>query len=121
LSRFSLNFKNDIVLNIFYLLVFAVVFKTADLIWAFAIYFVVWHSIPSIKEQINYLYGEFTFKNFLIYFKSAFPYWIITLFGIVILYYTIENKQLFNALFFSLLAAITFPHTFIIIKMQNKK
>jgi Brp/Blh family beta-carotene 15,15'-monooxygenase len=121
LSRFSLNFKKDIVLNIFYLLVFAIVFKTADLIWAFAIYFVVWHSIPSIKEQVNYLYGEFTFKNFLIYFKSAFPYWIITLFGIVILYYIIENKQLFNALFFSLLAAITFPHTFIIIKMQNKK
>jgi Brp/Blh family beta-carotene 15,15'-monooxygenase len=121
LSRFSPNFKKEIVLNIFYLLVFTVVFKTADLIWAFAIYFVVWHSIPSIKEQINYLYGDFTLKNFRIYFKSAFPYWIITLFGIVILYYTIKDKQLFNALFFSLLAAITFPHTLIIIKMQNTK
>lgn len=121
LCRFSSHFNKEIILNIFYLLVFAIIFKTADLIWAFSIYFVVWHSIPSIKEQVNYLYGEFTIKNFIIYFKSAFPYWIITLFGIVFLYYIIKDKQLFNALFFSLLAAITFPHTIIIIKMQNTK
>ncbi len=121
LSRISLIFKSQILINIFYLLVFAIIFKTADLIWAFAIYFVVWHSIPSIKEQINYLYGDFTITNFIIYFKSAFIYWISSLFGILILYFIFRDKELFNALFFSFLAAITFPHTLIIIKMQNNK
>lgn len=115
------NFKKYIIVNIFYLIVFAIVFKTADLIWAFAIYFVVWHSIPSIKTQINFLYGDFNFKNFGIYFKSAFPYWIISLIGIAGLYFLFKDKELFNALFFSFLAAITFPHTIIILKMQNRK
>lgn len=116
----SKEFKNSLIVNIFYLMVFAIVFKTADLIWAFAIYFVVWHSIPSIKEQVSFLYGDFSFKNFQLYFKSAFPYWIISLLGIALLYYVFSDKEIFNALFFSFLAAITFPHTIIIIKMQNK-
>jgi len=120
MSQISSTFKSQILINIFYLLVFAIIFKTADLIWAFAIYFVVWHSIPSIKEQINYLYGDFTITNFIVYFKSAFIYWITSLFGILVLYFIFRDKELFNALFFSFLAAITFPHTLIIIKMQNK-
>jgi Brp/Blh family beta-carotene 15,15'-monooxygenase len=117
----SMKFKSEIVVNIFYLIVFAVIFKTADLVWAFAIYFVIWHSLSSIEEQINYLYGSFTLKNFRSYFISAFPYWITSLFGIFILYFIFKDNELFNALFFSFLAAITFPHTIIIIKMQNSK
>lgn len=121
MNKNSLTFKNHITINIFYLFVFAIVFKTADLIWAFAIYFVVWHSVPSIKEQINYLYGNFTLNNFKKYFKSAFIYWIASLIGILILFLAFKDKELFNALFFSFLAAITFPHTIIIIKMQKKE
>lgn len=121
MSKISLPFKSQILINLFYVLVFAIIFKTADLIWAFAIYFVIWHSIPSIKEQINYLYGDFTINNFIIYFKSAFIYWITSLFGILIIYFIFQDKELFNALFFSFLAAITFPHTLIIIKMQKNK
>lgn len=121
LNSISVKFKSEVVVNIFYLIVFAIIFKTADLVWAFAIYFVIWHSISSIEEQINYLYGSFTLKNFRSYFISAFPYWITSLLGIFILYYIFKDKELFNALFFSFLAAITFPHTIIIIKMQNSK
>jgi Brp/Blh family beta-carotene 15,15'-monooxygenase len=120
LNRKTTKFKSEVILNIFYLLVFAVVFKTADLIWAFAIYFVVWHSFPSIKEQIHFLYGSYSFTNFKRYFKSAFVYWIISLIGIGALYFLFKDKEIFNALFFSFLAAITFPHTIVIIKMQNK-
>jgi len=120
INRNSIQFKSEIVLNIFYLMVFAIIFKSADLIWAFAIYFVVWHSIPSIKEQINFLYGDFNFKNFKRYFLSAFVYWIASLFGISILYFLFKDQEVFDALFFSFLAAITFPHTIVILKMQNK-
>lgn len=116
-----IKFKDEIIINVFYLLVFAIIFKTADLIWAFAIYFVVWHSLPSIKEQINFLYGDCNYKNFIVYFKSAFLYWIISLLGILVLFFVFKDKELFDALFFSFLAAITFPHTFIITRMQNDK
>jgi beta-carotene 15,15'-dioxygenase len=120
LHTISKKFKSEIVLNLFYLMVFAIIFKTADLIWAFAIYFVVWHSIPSMKEQIQFLYGDYTMDNFKRYFKSAFLYWILSLIGIGVLYFIFKEHKIFNALFFSFLAAITFPHTLIIIKMQNR-
>ncbi len=117
----SNTFKSEIIANLFYLIVFAVIFKIADLIWAFAIYFVVWHSIPSIKEQMNFLYGDSTLKNFKLYFKSAFLYWFASLLGIWILYFIFREQKIFDALFFSFLAAVTFPHTIVIIKMKNRQ
>ena len=116
------NFKKQIIINIFYLLVFAIIFKTASLIWGFAIYFILWHSIPSILEQLKFLYGESNFASFKTYFIKAFAYWLISLIGIGLLYALLKDKAIFDALFFSFLAAITFPHALVIMKMyKNKK
>lgn len=117
----STIFKKQIIINIFYLLVFTIIFKTASLIWGFALYFVLWHSIPSILEQLNFLYGKSNLANFKKYFLSAFIYWIVSLIGIGLLYFLIKDKEIFNALFFSFLAAITFPHALVIMKMFEKK
>ncbi|WP_310555632.1 Brp/Blh family beta-carotene 15,15'-dioxygenase, partial [Flavobacterium sp.] len=106
-----------ILLEVFYLLVFTIIFLSSSLIWGFAIYFIIWHSIPSMIDQIKYLYIDVTFSNFKLYFKSAFFYWIASLFGIAILYYIFKDEKIFNALFFSFLAAITFPHVLVILKM----
>ena len=103
-----------------YLLVFAVLFKVGSLIWGFALYFIFWHSIPSLQDQIKFLYGNYSFDNFKLYFKVAFIYWIISLLGIVILYLLFKDETLFDALFFSFLAAITFPHAFVILKMSQQ-
>ena len=113
------NFKNEIAVNIVYLILFGIIFKNANLIWAFAIYFIVWHSLPSIKEQICFLYGNYSIKNFVRYFKAAFVYWILSLIGILLLYLLFKDQEIFKALFFSFLAAITFPHALVIMKMQN--
>lgn len=113
------HFRNAIVVNIVYLILFGIIFKNANLIWAFAIYFIVWHSLPSIKEQICFLYGNYSLQNFKRYFKAAFPYWIFSLMGIGLLYVLFKDQEIFKALFFSFLAAITFPHTIVIMKMQN--
>jgi Brp/Blh family beta-carotene 15,15'-monooxygenase len=110
-----------ILTELFYLLIFTVIFKASSLIWGFAIYFILWHSIPSIIEQMNFLYGKFSFQNFITYCKSALIYWALSIVGIVSLYFIFKDKQLFNAIFFSFLAAITFPHVFVITKIFNKK
>jgi beta-carotene 15,15'-dioxygenase len=110
-----------ILLEIFYLLVFAIIFMSSSLIWGFAIYFILWHSIPSMIDQINFLYGETSIKTAFAYFKSAFLYWFASLFGITLLYFTFKEIKLFDALFFSFLAAITFPHALVILKMFEKK
>ncbi len=117
----SIKFKQTIIEELVYLLVFSILFKVGSLIWGFALYFIFWHSIPSLQDQIRFLYGNNSFKNFKLYFKSAFIYWIVSLIGIVLLYLFFKDETIFDALFFSFLAAITFPHAWVILKMFEKK
>lgn len=113
--------RNKILLEFFYLIVFTIIFKSSSLIWGFAIYFVLWHSIPSIIDQIKYLNGSFSIKYFITYCRSAGIYWLISIMGIALIYFTLKEEQLFNAMFFSFLAAITFPHTVVITRMFRGK
>lgn len=114
-------FRKKLETELFFLLVFAILFKSSSLIWGFAIYFIIWHSIPSILDQIKYLYGSYTFSHFMAYCRNGFAYWLASLFGIGLLYFLFRDKEIFNALFFSFLAAITFPHVLVILKMSHKK
>ena len=115
------RFKSYFFKELFYLFVFSIIFKVSSLIWGFALYFIFWHSIPSIIDQIKFLFGIVNYKNFKLYFRSAFAYWIVSLLGIALLYYVFKDQKIFNALFFSFLASITFPHVVVIIKMFGKK
>ncbi|WP_295335882.1 Brp/Blh family beta-carotene 15,15'-dioxygenase [Flavobacterium sp.] len=113
-------FKNQLPVNLVYLILFTIIFRNSNLIWAFAIYFIIWHSLPSIKDQICFLYGQYSFQNFVQYFKAAFLYWFVSVTGIALLYFLFRKEAVFTALFFSFLAAITFPHVLVIMKMQNR-
>lgn len=113
--------RKELALELFHLLVFAIIFKSSSLIWGFAIYFVVWHSIPSIVDQIKFLNGSVTKENFIQYCKKAGVYWFVSLLGIALLYFVFKEEHIFNALFFSFLAAITFPHAIVITQMFRKK
>jgi beta-carotene 15,15'-dioxygenase len=115
------KFQKKLLLELFYLIIFSIIFKVASLIWGFAIYFIVWHSIPSIIDQIKFLYGDFSKTNFITYLKSAIIYWIVSLIGLAIFYFGFGNEKLFNTLFFSFLAAITFPHVLVMLTMFGKK
>ena len=117
----SEKIRKKLLLEFFYLLLFAILFKSSSLIWGFAIYFVLWHSIPSIIDQIKFLNGSFSIKYFVDYCKAAGIYWLISIVGITLIYYVCKEEQLFNALFFSFLAAITFPHAVVITNMFGTK
>lgn len=115
------KFKNYFFKELFFLFVFSIIFKVSTLIWGFALYFIFWHSIPSMIDQIKFLFGKVSYNNFKLYFRSAFVYWIVSLIGIALLYFTFKDQKIFNALFFSFLASITFPHVVVIVKMFGKK
>lgn len=119
--KHSSYFINSAVIQILYLVVLAIIFKVASLIWGFTIYFILWHSVPSLYDQIKFLYGKYTFGNFISYIKSAAVYWILSLLGILLLYYFLKDEKIFDAIFFSFLAAITFPHVWVISKMFKTK
>jgi Brp/Blh family beta-carotene 15,15'-monooxygenase len=113
--------RKQLLTETLYLLLFIIIFKSSSLIWGFALYFVLWHSIPSIFDQIKFLYGNYSFLLFVTYCRSALLYWGISILGILVLYFVFRQEQLFNALFFSFLAAITFPHALVITRMFSGK
>lgn len=117
-------FQKNLAIELLYLVVFTIIFKVGSLIWAFAIYFIFWHSIPSLLNQIKFLYGEVSISYFKAYCKSAFLYWLISIIGILVLYFLLKDYKIFDSIFFSFLAAITFPHVIVIERMfhiENKK
>ena len=103
-----------------YILLFYVLFMNSTLLWSFAIYFIVWHSIPSLRDQILNLYDRVTFRTLMKYIKDSILYWVVSILGIIILItLTNDDLRLFNLLFFAFLAAITIPHVFILGKMHE--
>jgi len=115
LSILLLNRTSKILYEFFLIVLLGFLFNTSSLILGFSIYFVFWHSFPSVKDQIIYIYGSFEYYNLIKYIKSSVLYWFISLFTIFIAYNFLDfNQDYFLPLFFSFLAAITFPHTIVI-------
>ncbi|MBU86654.1 MAG: hypothetical protein CMC53_01020 [Flavobacteriaceae bacterium] len=99
----------------------SLLFYSSDLMLSFAVYFVFWHSIPSIVEQTNYIFGQNSYTSFIQYFKKAFIYWIVSMVGLVVFFYFLKDDQvLLTSVFFSFLAAITLPHTLVIFRIKIK-
>ena len=117
------NNKNSLIQlfeEVAYVFLFYILFTNSTLLWSFAIYFIVWHALPSINDQIINIYGQTNLTNVIKYLRVSILYWGLSVIGICMLsYYTADNTALFNLLFVALLASITFPHAFVIFKMQR--
>ena len=113
--------SNTIIREVFTLIVLMIIFKSSSLIWGFTIYFIVWHSIPSLLEQITFAYGDLKRPHIIEYTKAALPYWLVSLFGMCMLYFAFSDEKHFQSLFFAFIAAVTFPHAIVMLKMFSKK
>lgn len=116
-------FRKLIFVELLILILLGYLFSNVSLLLGFGIYFVVWHSIPSIQDQLHYLYpsGKHRLKQYL---TSSLPYWLMSLFGLGFVYFYFDFYAThFLPLFFSFLAAITFPHTVVMgwLKLSEKK
>ena len=112
--------KTQLTHQLFFVIIITALFFSSSLIWSFAVYFVIWHSIPSIIEQSKFIYGASTKNTFIKYLKDALIYWVISIIGLLVAYYVLKDQQnLLISIFFSFLAAITFPHTLVIFKIKK--
>jgi len=106
--------------ELFYLIVLLVIFKISSLLWGFAIYFVLWHSVPSIHHQIHHLYGYVSKNTILKYLKSSLLYWLAALVFLAVLYYVLnERTALFLTVIVAFLGGITFPHVMVMHNIQK--
>lgn len=118
----SLNYskkymKINLFEELFLLLVFYIIFKTASLVLAFAVYFIFWHSLPSLIDQIKLLHGSVTKNSIMRYLKASLLYWLLAIIGLVFsIYFFNANDDYFLPIFFSFLAAITLPHVLVMHK-----
>lgn len=114
-------FKKGIFEELFYLLMFYVVFFNTELSLSFAVYFVIWHALPSIKDQILIEGQSLGYKSALRYFKQSYRYWLVSVFGIFLMAkgYDYLGTALFPILF-AALVAITFPHILLITGLFQK-
>ena len=78
--------KSQILNQIILFPLLIIVFSQLSLFNSFALYFVIYHSIPSILEQTNFLYGSSTYPMLKKYFITALPYWITALIGLLVFY-----------------------------------
>ena len=114
------HLKNQLLIQLFLLIFFLITVYFTDLLLSFAIYFVLWHSLPSILEQSKFLFGSSERTHLKIYLKKASLYWILSILGLTVTYYIFKDSQSqLLSIFFSFLAAITFPHTFVISKIKK--
>ena len=118
-----LNKKNTSNVNfgreLFYLLVLLVVFNTSSLVLSFAIYFIFWHSIPSIIHQTKFISGDVDNKALLFYVKKAAVFWGISIIGLVILYFLFPEATDLASVVFAILFTVTAPHTWVMHQMKN--
>lgn len=112
--------KSQFLFQFLALIVLVLLFTQTSLLWSFSVYFVLWHSIPSLKEQADVLYPDEA-KPIYKYFRLALPYWILSLvgFGVALIFFR-ENSASLLSLFFGFLAAITIPHVGVIFWMHQK-
>lgn len=96
-----------------YFVVFLAIFYFSSLLVGFAIYFVFWHSLPSLRNQQDFLYSKTGFQGLVLYFIDSWRYWLISLIGLGIFWFFLKDEKNVYSVLFAFVAAITFPHVVI--------
>ncbi len=104
---------------VFFILLFILTLNSS-LIFGFSIYFIFFHSVLSIKDQVKYIYGDDNIEYIKKYLISALPYFILAILSLIGFYLFIDFESLdILPIMFTFLAAITFPHVIVIEKMYS--
>lgn len=106
------NFRDEL-LN---LLVMSVLFSFTPLLLSFVVYFVFWHSMSSMADQIQFFNKKSPDYNWKSYVRQALPLSLIAVGGLVLLY-ILQSQLGFQAnigLLFIFISVVTLPHMILI-------
>ena len=109
-----------VLLELFYLGLLAIVIHQSSLLMGFALYFVLWHSLPSLADQLRFLYGGIDRAAAVQYWRDSRLYWFMALMGLALFYFLFQGQHEFLETFLiSFLAAVTFPHVVVMHRMEH--
>ncbi|MGB3590318.1 MAG: Brp/Blh family beta-carotene 15,15'-dioxygenase [Nonlabens sp.] len=110
-----------VALNVLLSLLLYIVFQSGDLIWGFSFYFVLWHSIPSLFDQILFKHNQFKIAYLFSFFKESFPYWLLSIISLALFYYFFKDSRYALSILFAFIASVTVPHVLIMTSMFTTK
>lgn len=101
--------------------IFTVIFSYSGLVWSFAIYFILWHSVPSLVSQLSFLYPKVSWRNLWKYVRSSIMYWGISLGALITGYVLLRDRmELMISVFFPFIAAFALPHTWVMTHLLRR-
>ena len=109
--------KRALVLQLLGLMLLMVTFYTLPLILGFTVYFVFWHSVGSMIDQVKFIRKKSINFSWLSYFKNALPFTIIAVLFIVFCFlgnYYFQLGFTVIQVFFVILSLFTLPHIILI-------
>lgn len=99
--------------EIFSLIILGILAYFAPLFIAFFTYWIFWHSLNSIFEINNFLFGKNHARRLRLFYKKSWPLSLISVTGIVLILLLSNHMQSVEGLlsvYFILIAVLTLPH-----------
>ncbi|MFN1834133.1 Brp/Blh family beta-carotene 15,15'-dioxygenase [Balneola sp. MJW-20] len=102
--------------------VVSLLFFYCDTIWAFSIYFGIWHAFNHIRVMIRFMRLKGTKAGWIWFYKKSFLYSFLSYLGIALLYFILDafgSEELLVFLLFIAISVMTLPHMLIVEKMYG--
>ena len=97
-------------------------FLFADPVWAFSIYFGLWHSYNHVRVMLNFLNEQNLKYNFSWFYKNSFIYSILSYIGLLFVY-NITNaygqEEYLVSLLFVVISVLTLPHMYVVQRLYQ--
>jgi Brp/Blh family beta-carotene 15,15'-monooxygenase len=104
-------------------LIVPALFIYCDLVWAFSIYFGIWHSYNHALVMLRYLTSKEHSVNFGWFFKESFLFSLLSYLGLLFVYNMLNafgNEELLVSLLFVVIAVLTLPHMIVVEKLYKR-
>lgn len=99
------------------------IFLYCNLVWAFAIYFGIWHSYNHVLVMLNYLKSKELNVSFSWFFKESFLFSLLSYLGLLFVYNMLnafQNEELLVSLLFVVISVLTLPHMLVVEKLYSR-